>query len=136
MIKETTAEKILDYILSHGGDFGEVFYEDTSFTKLRMTGKEIETVSAGNETGTGIRIFQNGASLYFYTEGGEEETLFRLLKENWKGGKPQVGIFGLLHREGSTMGIRICGRLAFRKRLPLRNAATWQAFRYRTGSAA
>ena len=94
MIKETTAEKILDYILSHGGDFGEVFYEDTSFTKLRMTGKEIETVSAGNETGTGIRIFQNGASLYFYTEGGEEETLFRLLKENWKGGKPQVGTFG------------------------------------------
>ena len=94
MIKETTAEKILDYILSHGGDFGEVFYEDTSFTKLRMTAKEIETVSAGNETGTGIRIFQNGASLYFYTEGGEEETLFRLLKENWKGGKPQVGTFG------------------------------------------
>lgn len=94
MIKETTAEKILDYILSHGGDFGEVFYEDTSFTKLRMTGKEIETVSAGNETGTGIRIFQNGASLYFYTEGGEEETLFRLLKENWKGGKPQDGTFG------------------------------------------
>ena len=94
MIKETTAEKILDYIISHGGDFGEVFYEDTSFTKLRMTGKEIETVSAGNETGTGIRIFQNGASLYFYTEGGEEETLFRLLKENWKGGKPQVGTFG------------------------------------------
>ncbi len=94
MIKETTAEKILDYILSHGGDFGEVFYEDTSFTKLRMTGKEIETVSACNETGTGIRIFQNGASLYFYTEGGEEETLFRLLKENWKGGKPQVGTFG------------------------------------------
>ena len=94
MIKETTAEKILDYILSHGGDFGEVFYEDTSFTKLRMTGREIETVSAGNETGTGIRIFQNGASLYFYTEGGEEETLFRLLKENWKGGKPQVGTFG------------------------------------------
>lgn len=94
MIKETTAEKILDYILSHGGDFGEVFYEDTSFTKLRMTGREIETVSAGNETGTGIRIFQNGASLYFYTEGGEEETLFRLLKENWKGGKPQGGTFG------------------------------------------
>lgn len=94
MIKETTAEKILDYILSHGGDFGEVFYEDTSFTKLRMTGKEIETVSAGNETGTGIRIFQNGASLYFYTEGGEEETLFRLLKENWKGGKSRGGTFG------------------------------------------
>ena len=94
MIKETTAEKILDYILSHGGDFGEVFYEDTSFTKLRMTGKEIETVSAGNETGTGIRIFQNGASLYFYTEGGEEETLFRPLKENWKGGKSQGGTFG------------------------------------------
>lgn len=94
MIKETTAEKILDYILSHGGDFGEVFYEDTSFTKLRMTGKEIETVSAGNETGTGIRIFQNGASLYFYTEGGEEETLFRLLKENWKGAGEKNGTFG------------------------------------------
>lgn len=94
MIKETTAEKILDYILSHGGDFGEVFYEDTSFTKLRMTGKEIETVSAGNETGTGIRIFQNGASLYFYTEGGEEETLFRLLKENWKGAGQKGGTFG------------------------------------------
>lgn len=94
MIKETTAEKILDYILSHGGDFGEVFYEDTSFTKLRMTGKEIETVSAGNETGTGIRIFQNGASLYFYTEGGEEETLFRLLKEKWKGAGQKSGTFG------------------------------------------
>lgn len=95
MIKDTTAEKILDYILEHGGDFGEVFHEDTGFTKLRATGDKLETVSCGQETGTGIRIFQNGASLYFSINSGEETELFRLLKENWKTAREQAKTAGL-----------------------------------------
>lgn len=91
MIKESTAEKILDYILSHGGDFGEVFCEQKLYTQMNMIsqGREHfrpEAVSSGCEAGTGIRIFQGDASIYLYTNAEDEAALFRLLRENWNSG--------------------------------------------------
>ncbi|MDO4265986.1 MAG: TldD/PmbA family protein [Eubacteriales bacterium] len=99
MIKETTAEKILDYILSHGGDFGEVFCEQKLYTQMNMIsqGREHfrpEAVSSGCEAGTGIRIFQGGASIYLYTNAEDEASLFGLLKEKW--GKTPAAMDGNL----------------------------------------
>lgn len=93
MISEALSGKILDYIMSHGGDFGEVFYEDRFYTQMNMIAENAVSgggnpsgLSCGRESGTGIRIFQGNACLYFYTDGSDEADLFRLLKENWKSG--------------------------------------------------
>lgn len=88
MIREETAEKILDYILSHGGEFGEVFCERRLYTQMNRiaTGKtdgKTEGVSCGMEAGTGVRIFRGDACIYLYTDGWKEEDLFRLLREEW-----------------------------------------------------
>ena len=92
MIDQKLAEKILDYIVSHGGDFGEVFSEDRLFTQLNMIaegasagGGSPSGLSCGLESGTGIRIFQGGSCVYLYTDGADETKLFRLLKEGWRG---------------------------------------------------
>lgn len=87
MIKETTAEKILDYIASHGGDFGEVFCEDTDYTRLFMSGGSLSEALAGRESGTGIRIFEGNSCTYLSCGGCGEDQLFRLLKEGWTPGK-------------------------------------------------
>lgn len=87
MIKESTAEKILDYIASHGGDFGEVFCEDTDYTRLFMSGGSLSEALAGRESGTGIRIFEGNSCTYLSCAGCGEEQLFRLLKESWTPGK-------------------------------------------------
>lgn len=82
MIKETVAEKILEYISAHGGDFGEVFSEETSYTRLLRAGGKLESIAEGRDCGTGIRIFIGGTVLYFSESSCREERLFQLLKEN------------------------------------------------------
>ena len=101
MISEALSGKILDYIMSHGGDFGEVFYEDRFYTQMNMIAENAVSgggnpsgLSCGRESGTGIRIFQGNACLYFYADGADETELFRLLKENWKSGNTAEGCCG------------------------------------------
>ena len=79
--------------MSHGGDFGEVFSEDRYYTQMNMIaegasdGGKASGIACGLESGTGIRIFEGEASLYFYADGADEAALFRLLKDGWKPGR-------------------------------------------------
>ena len=88
MLSQNMTDKIIDYIMSHGGDFAEVFAEHTRRNQLAMTGGNMSEALAGVESGVGIRIFSGDQCAYFYTEDEREENLFRLLKENWKAGEP------------------------------------------------
>lgn len=88
MLSQNMTDKIIDYIMSHGGDFAEVFAEHTRRNQLAMTGGNMSEALAGIESGVGIRIFSGDQCAYFYTEDEREENLFRLLKENWKAGEP------------------------------------------------
>lgn len=38
MLSQNMTDKIIDYIMSHGGDFAEVFAEHTRRNQLAMTG--------------------------------------------------------------------------------------------------
>lgn len=88
MLSQNMTDKIIDYIMSHGGDFAEVFAEHTKRNQLTMTGGNMSEALAGIESGVGIRIFSGAQCAYLYTEDEREENLFRLLKENWKAGEP------------------------------------------------
>lgn len=86
MLSQNMTDKIIDYIMSHGGDFAEVFAEHTRRNQLAMTGGNMSEALAGVESGVGIRIFSGDQCAYFYTEDEREENLFRLLKKTGKQG--------------------------------------------------
>lgn len=125
MISRSLSEKILDYIMSHGGDFGEVFSEDRYYTQMNMIaegasdGGKASGIACGLESGTGIRIFEGEASLYFYADGADEAVLFRLLKEGWKpGSKSAAGTAAGLG--AACDAVRICGATLSEKAALLR----------------
>lgn len=81
MLNKTTIERILDAAVSAGGDFVEVFCEDTFYTNVLALTEGIETSSLGREAGVGIRIFDGLNSLYGYTNIMAEEHLLAMVKD-------------------------------------------------------
>ncbi len=81
MLSRTYIEKILDYVISHGADYAEVFYEDVSRTRFKLMDEQVASCVCGRESGIGIRMFWGLASEYLYSADADEGRLFRLLKE-------------------------------------------------------
>lgn len=67
MITKKEAQKYLDLALSSGGDFAEIFLEETYSSNYSMINGEIEAANSGTITGAGIRIYQGYQSVYGYT---------------------------------------------------------------------
>lgn len=61
------AEKILKCALSTGGDFAEIFAEETVTTSLAHEGKRLERASHGIDSGYGIRVLFDGHTAYGFT---------------------------------------------------------------------
>lgn len=54
MLRQNTLEKIMDYIMSHGGDFAEIYGEYTVRNQIIMSGSQIAEASSGTDAGVGI----------------------------------------------------------------------------------
>lgn len=67
--------------LSTGGDFAEIFMEDTRGTTLRMLNGSLEEGVSGRDYGVGIRIFQGYRSVYAYTNDASKENLLKVALE-------------------------------------------------------
>lgn len=81
MLSQNLMEKILDYAVSHGADFAEIFCEDVRRSNLTVLGEKILNSSSGREKGVGIRLFKGLESAYLYTSDLSEAEIFRLLEE-------------------------------------------------------
>lgn len=91
-MNQSLIEKILDYAVSHGGDFAEVFYEDTERSDMLLLGDKMLNCSSGRERGVGIRIFSGLQCTYLHTSDCSESEIFHLLS-SWNWGK------GVFYRE-------------------------------------
>ena len=49
MISNELAEKILDYAMTRGGDYAEIFEEEREYTKIGIAGKETPTIWQGRK---------------------------------------------------------------------------------------
>ena len=76
MISNELAEKILDYAMTRGGDYAEIFEEEREYTKIGIAGKETPTILAGQEAGLGVRILKGTKSCYLTFSHPEEGVLF------------------------------------------------------------
>ena len=64
MIGKDIIKEILGKALSTGGDFAEVFLEDTERSSIGLVNGNIETAVSGRDFGIGIRIFKGLRSIY------------------------------------------------------------------------
>lgn len=61
------AETVLSRALANGGEFAEVYFEETAITTMRFEDGKIERVNSGTDAGAGIRILSGDRTCYAHT---------------------------------------------------------------------
>ena len=67
MLSREVAERVLGRCLITGGDFAEIFEEDTINNSISILNGKVENSIGGRSYGIGIRIFKGLNSVYAYT---------------------------------------------------------------------
>ncbi|MBF8258932.1 MAG: microcin-processing peptidase 2 [Actinobacteria bacterium] len=81
MLSKTDTERVLSALMSRGGEYGELFFEEVrSLTVLLEDGK-IERVLSGTDAGIGIRLIFRGKTFYAYTNETGTRTLAALASD-------------------------------------------------------
>ena len=81
MLDKHAAERALAKALCSGGDFSEIYLEDTDATTLSMSSGKMETAVSGRSFGAGVRVFKGTNSAYVYTNDGSEAGLMHAAEQ-------------------------------------------------------
>lgn len=77
-------EKLVEFLgeaLSHGGDWADIFIEETVKNKAELSDKKIKNVSYNQVSGAGIRVVKDCKEYYAYTNDLTSRGLVKLAKE-------------------------------------------------------
>ncbi|MCR4562798.1 MAG: TldD/PmbA family protein [Bacilli bacterium] len=80
MISKSLALKVLNAALETGGDYAEIYVEDTKTNAVSLENGKVETSSRNESYGAGIRILNGFRSAYGYTSDLSEKSLLALAK--------------------------------------------------------
>jgi len=80
MIDKIPFEKILREALREGGEFADLFFEQTHSIVVICEEDRIEKVVSGLDRGIGLRILFDGRTIYSFTNQVSKEALFELAK--------------------------------------------------------
>ena len=78
MLKKGAAERALGRAVSTGGDFAEIFYEDTRSSRIGQTDDRIDTATTGRIHGAGLRVYKGTNSVYVHTNDTSDTGLMAL----------------------------------------------------------
>jgi TldD protein len=78
LIDQIPYEKILKETLKEGGEFADLFFEQTRSIVIICEEDRIEKVISGLDMGAGLRILFGGRTIYGFTNQISEEALFNL----------------------------------------------------------
>lgn len=78
MISSKVAHEVLETALAKGGDFAEIFLEDTTKNFIEMTSGEVTSVTTSNLHGAGIRILDGYNEAYGYCNNLSKKSLNEL----------------------------------------------------------
>ena len=87
-MNKETYEKIINYIMSHGVDFAETYYESYSCKSYLLNDSKIENIAIPLSKGIGIRIYHNNNVYYTSTNNTDYENVINtidVLLSNIKG---------------------------------------------------
>jgi TldD protein len=90
-------KKIIKAALKRGGEFCDIYLEDTSNTSIVCEEDKVEKVVTGRDRGCGIRVISNLKTFYAYTNDLTEKGLIELagvVSAAVKEGKP-TGVIGI-----------------------------------------
>lgn len=80
MFSIETATRVLNECLTTGGDYAEIFFEDTYKGGITMISGKVDRVSTQHLYGAGIRILKDLQEIYGYTSDCTEEGLLALAR--------------------------------------------------------
>ncbi len=75
-----TIDTILEDAVKSGADFAELFFEETTFSNIRVESGKIDRAIAGTDSGMGLRLFNNGIVYYASTTNLTQAGAQNLLK--------------------------------------------------------
>lgn len=81
MVTKTVAEHVLAEAVRTGGDFAELFMEDTRRNGVGMVNGKIDNASTGRKHGAGIRVYRGLSSVYVHTSDTSEAGLLRAARQ-------------------------------------------------------
>ena len=81
MLDKKLVADILDEALSTGGDFAEVFVEETRSKRLEMGENKVKSTGAVYTLGAGIRVFKGLFQTYAYTNLMDRENLLKTARK-------------------------------------------------------
>ncbi len=74
------APYVLIALMADGGQYGEVFFENTKSLILKLEDNKLEVPIEGNDTGVGIRLIKDFKTKYGYTSELTKENLLEIAK--------------------------------------------------------
>ena len=81
MISKYAAELALAAALETGGDFAEIFVEDTRRNRLALMDGRLDSVTSDRSHGAGVRVFDGLSAYYATTNDTSPEGLIRAAKQ-------------------------------------------------------
>lgn len=78
MISKKLAIDVLNEMLATGGDYAEIFYEDSSASSISLENGKVISSSSNISNGVGLRILKENRSVYGYTSDLSKKGLFKL----------------------------------------------------------
>ena len=75
MLDQKLARMVLEEALGTGGDFSELFVEDTEQNNVTMMDGKVENATYSRVHGAGVRVLKGTRSAYAYTANTSEEAL-------------------------------------------------------------
>jgi len=107
MLSRVLIEEVLEKALSTGGDFSEIFLEDTIKNTIKMIDGKIDNSVSGRDFGVGIRIFKGFNSVYAYTNDTSRESLLETAY------KAACAVGSIYKRRGLDINLteRICSNM-------------------------
>jgi len=115
MIETIPFQKILSEALREGGEFADLYFEQTRSIVIVCEEDRIEKVISGLDMGVGLRVLFGGKTIYSFTNQVTEEALFnlalkisRVVKEN---GEERV--INLTHSSRASLTNPLIGKSSF-----------------------
>lgn len=81
MLNPQTADAVVDYALSMGADFAELFVEKNQVNNIATLSSDVQSVQSGIDFGIGIRVVYGTKVLYGYTNKADADELRRIVGE-------------------------------------------------------
>ncbi|HAR63142.1 MAG TPA: peptidase C69 [Candidatus Margulisbacteria bacterium] len=81
MIEKKLSEEIIDTLSESGARFCELFAEKTKSTMVFMEQSKVEKITAGIDSGIGLRIVEGAATAYAYVNSMEKDRVLSVAKE-------------------------------------------------------